>query len=491
MGTCEPTRWRHSATGSSGARGESPGATVDGDGENRPACRQDRVHGLVPAPQGAPPRHGRRVSARTRSEAAGPRRLLTQLGPVAAGLVVLGLGSFGYLSIAGRALGPVDFAPLATLWVLFNTGALAFYQPIEQELSRETANRLSSRLGARPVVVRCLIAGATMTAVLAALGLTFAGPLSDQAFNGERSLVPLLLVGLVGLFAEHVMRGVFSGTERFGRYGWQLTLDGMLRLLAPLAVVLLTVGTTTSLAAALVLAPLVAAVVTADRRAVRGDEGPPLPWRVLLPALGTLVGAAVLSQLIINAAPLAAQLLSGPEDADQVGVFIAALVMTRIPLFFFGAVQAAFLPALARLVGAGDRSGFIRQTRAILFLVAAGGGAFVLGLAAVGPWVLRLLYGPEFVAGRGILVVLGLGAAAYMAAQALAQTLIATRAYRRSLTAWALGSAVFFAVLLVPLEVQSRVAGALLAGGIAAAAAMALHLIRVVDEFPARAVDPS
>ena len=32
--------------------------------------------------------------------------LLGQLGPVALGLVVLGLGSFAYLSVTGRALGP-------------------------------------------------------------------------------------------------------------------------------------------------------------------------------------------------------------------------------------------------------------------------------------------------------------------------------------------------------------------------------------------------
>lgn len=420
-----------------------------------------------------------------------PRHLLAQLGPVAAGLVVLGLGSFGYLSIAGRALGPTDFAPLATLWVLFNTGALAFYQPIEQELSREAAHRLTAGLGVRPVLVRCAVVGATVTTVLAVLALAAAGPVSDQAFNGESALVPLLLVGLAGLCAEHVMRGLFSGNGRFDRYGWQLAVDGALRLLAPIGVILLSVATTTSLAAALVLAPMVAAVVTAGRHAARAEPGPPVPWRELLPALGTLIAAAVLSQLIINAAPVAAQLLSGPGEADEVGVFIAALVMTRIPLFFFGAVQAAFLPALARLLAAGDRGGYVRQVRSILLLVAAGGAAFVLGLAVLGPWVLRVLYGPEFVAGRGILVVLGLGAAVYMAAQALAQALIATRAYRQALTSWALGSAVFFAVLAVPLDVQSRVACALLAGGLAAATAMALRLVRVVARFPAPVGDPS
>jgi O-antigen/teichoic acid export membrane protein len=86
--------------------------------------------------------------------------------------------------------------------------------------------------------------------------------------------------------------------------------------------------------------------------------------------------------------------------------------MTRIPLFFFGAVQATFLPALARVSALGDRPGFLRQTQLVLTGVSGAGATFVLGLAGIGPWVLQLLYGPQFESGRGVLVLLGLGATA-------------------------------------------------------------------------------
>ena len=419
------------------------------------------------------------MSERTRAHH-GLRGLAEQLGPVAAGLVVLGLGSFAFLSIAGRALGPVDFAPVATLWVLFNAAALAFFQPIEQELGRTTAHRVAHGLGARPVLIRCLLVGVGVLAALALVVLLLRQKISVEAFDGRTALASLLLLGLLGLLAEHVLRGLFSGNERFGRYGWQLACDGILRTVLPGVVVLASMATSTSLSAALVVAPLLAAGLTAGRVPQLARPGPPIAWRELLPALGTLTAAGILSQLIVNAAPVAAQVLSTPEEADRAGVFIAALVMTRIPLFFFGAVQATFLPTLARLNAVGDRHGFLRQTWLVLALAGGAGGAFVVGLAAIGPWVLRLLYGPDFASDRAVLVVLGLGAAGYMVAQALAQALIALRAYRAPLYAWAAGSAVFFATLAVPLSLEARVSMALLCGSAVATAVMGLLLRSVL-----------
>jgi O-antigen/teichoic acid export membrane protein len=406
--------------------------------------------------------------------------LLQQLGPVAIGLVVLGVGSFAYLGISGRLLGPADFAPVATLWVVFNAAALAFYQPIEQELSRATAERRAVGTGAAPVLLRCLVLGTGVTAVLAALALGFRETVADRLFNGESALVPLLLVGMVGLFAEHTLRGLFSGAGRFGRYGAQLAVDGLLRVVGPVVLVLAASHDTATVAAALVLAPLLAAVATAGRPRRLAHQGPPAAWGTVAPALATLVGAAVLSQLIVNAAPIAAQLLSGGAGPGRVGSFIAALVMTRIPLFFFGAVQATFLPALSKYLAEDDLPGFRRQVRTVVLLVAGVSGLFLAGLAVLGPWALRLLYGPDFDASRGLLTLLGAGAAAYMLAQAMAQVLIALQVYRGPLLGWAAGSAVFLAALAVPLGVEGRVSLALLAGGVVAAGVMTVGVVRAV-----------
>ncbi|WP_369132668.1 lipopolysaccharide biosynthesis protein [Modestobacter sp. I12A-02662] len=402
--------------------------------------------------------------------------LLGQLGPVALGLVVLGLGSFAYLSVTGRALGPTAFAPVATLWVLFNGAGLALFQPIEQELSRATASRRALGQGGRPVLLKAVGYAVGATVVVGGLVLAFSGPLTDQAFNGAGVLVPLLVLGLVGLAAEHVLRGVFGGNERFSRYGAQLAVDGALRVVVPLVLMLVAAREVGAFGLALVLAPLLAAVLTAGRPGTLGQPGPPLPWRDIAPHLLVLTGAALLSQLIINAAPIAAQLLARPDEAEAAGIFISALVLTRIPLFFFGAVQAAFLPSLAGLAAVGDRHGFGRQLRQVVLLVSAVGGLFVLVMAAIGPFALRLLYGDEFVATRTELVPLAVAAALYMVAQVMAQTLIALRAYPAALIGWAAGSAVFMLALLVPSQLELRVGAAFLAGSLVSLVTLVLFV---------------
>ncbi|WP_369253433.1 lipopolysaccharide biosynthesis protein [Geodermatophilus amargosae] len=394
--------------------------------------------------------------------------LIGQLGPVAAGLIVLGLGSFAYLTVTGRALGPVDFAPVATLWVIFNAAGLALFQPIEQEVSRATAARRAVGEGARPVLAKAstyALAAVVLCGLVALAGYPL---LREHVFAGDGVLVPILVLGLVGLASEHVLRGVFGGNERFGRYGSQLGIDGALRIVGPL---LLAVTATTSVFAfglALVLAPLLAAALSAGPLGDLGRPGPALAWRDILPPLLVLTGGAVLSQLIVNAAPIAAQVLAEPGEAETAGIFISALVMTRIPLFFFGAVQAAFLPTLARLAAQGQRAAFARQLRQVLLLVTAVGGLFVLVMAVMGPFALRLLYGEEFVATRAVLVPLAVAAALYMVAQVMAQTLIALRAYRSALIGWGAGSAVFALALLVPSQLELRVGAAFLLGSLVA-----------------------
>ena len=70
-----------------------------------------------------------------------------QVGPVAAGLGVLGLASFAFLSVSGRALGPAELAPLGTLWVLINAIGPALFQPLEQEVGRAVAERAAHGQG--------------------------------------------------------------------------------------------------------------------------------------------------------------------------------------------------------------------------------------------------------------------------------------------------------------------------------------------------------
>ena len=68
--------------------------------------------------------------------------------------------------------------------------------------------------------------------------------------------------------------------------------------------------------------------------------------------MGWLVLGAMLAQSLANAGPLAVQVLADPSEEGQAGRFLSALVLARLSLYLFQAVQATLLPNVAVLVAA-------------------------------------------------------------------------------------------------------------------------------------------
>ncbi|HZB21587.1 MAG TPA: hypothetical protein VE463_17240 [Blastococcus sp.] len=392
-----------------------------------------------------------------------------QIGAVAVGLLVLGLASFAFLSISGRALGPAAFAPLATLWVILNAAGPAFFQPLEQELGRAIAARRSHGHGSRSLFTRgCLLAAALVILIGVTL-LVFSQALADQVFDGEQALVLALVVGLAGLGAEHLTRGAFAGTEAFSRYGWQLGLDGVIRLVVTAGLALLGVETVGWYGFALAVAPVLAVLATAWGLGEATEAGgPEHTWGQLVRAVAVLMVGTVFAQFVINAAPVAASVLAGPEEAARAGVFISVLVLSRIPLFLFSAIQAAFLPGLAALAAQGDTAGFRRRLLTVLGAVTALAVAGLVVFVALGPWLVALFYGQEYQTTRLDIWPLAAGAGLFMIASAMAQTLIALRAYVLSVAGWVLGTVAFLVAITVPLRLEQRVGLSFLAATLVA-----------------------
>lgn len=401
-----------------------------------------------------------------------PRQVVT----VGTGVAVLGLTSFAYLAVVGRVLGPADVVPLTTLWVLINAVGPALFFPLEQEVGRAVAARQAVGLGARAVLLRASGIGLALLLVLAAVCLAAGAPLSGQLFDGELLVLASFFVGSVGLCAQHLTRGALAGTGDFLRYGVQLGADGILRLAGA---VVLAVAASTQVgwyAVLLGLSPLVAVLLTTPRPGRLLAEGPPASWQDVGSALGLLIAGSAFAQFVVNAAPIAANLLATADERARVGVFISALVLVRVPLFVFAAIQAALLPGLARLAAVDDRRAYRRRLRSILLLVSGLGLTGVLVVAAIGPWLVELVYGEEFQSSRAHLIPLALATAAYMLALVLSQALISVRSYRSSLTGWAVASLALLAVLLVPAELELRVGLAFFAGAAAGAGWLAVAM---------------
>ncbi|MBW3576384.1 MAG: hypothetical protein KY462_01335 [Actinobacteria bacterium] len=408
---------------------------------------------------------------------------------VGAGLVVLGLTSYGFLVISGRVLGPAVFAPLSALWAVVFTSGPGVFLPIEQEVARALASRRAQGVGGRPVVRRAGVVAATAAAIVLAAAVLARAPLLDALFAGEPLLLVGLGLGIVGYAWEHLLRGTLSGADRFGRYGVVLATEGMVRFGLALALAVLGVQVVGPYGVALGLPPLVAAAVAARAPRQLTADGPEAQWRELSAALGWLLSAQVLAQLLVNGPQIAAVLLAGPGEEAVAGRFISGVILARVPLFLFAAIQVALLPKLANLAGAGLHDEFRSGLWRLLAAVAGIGSLAAAGAFTVGPWALRLLFGPAYDLARADLGMLALGAAMYMLALALAQALIALDAHARVAAAWLAGvvgftvvTAVVSELLLLRLEV-GFVAGTGLA--LAAMGWLTVVTVRAASHRPA------
>jgi O-antigen/teichoic acid export membrane protein len=185
----------------------------------------------------------------------------------------------------------------------------------------------------------------------------------------------------------------------------------------------------------------------------------------------------VATALVLNMSPLAVEVLAGPDQADDPGRFLNALLIARVPLFFFQAVQASLLPRLSALVGAGRFDELVHVFRRLLGLVVGIGGVAVAVCALFGARIVELAFGADFAVERQDMVLLAGSSAVLMVALSFAQALMACRAQGRMALAWVLGLAAFPLVVALGDDLFLRVELGLLATVSVAAGSMAALLI--------------
>ncbi|MEC9057594.1 MAG: hypothetical protein VX477_04080, partial [Actinomycetota bacterium] len=266
---------------------------------------------------------------------------------VGGGLVVNGLAAYAFIMIASRDLGPEAYTPVGLLWALSFLLGPGFFQPLEQEVARIVAARSDRRIG--PVVRTAGCVGASMVGLLAVLALLLGDRIRHDLFDGHGLLVVGLLLVLVGLGIGHLVRGVLAGLGRFGGYARYFIGDGVGRLVMVLVLVA-TVGGVGAYGLAVGLAPFIGVALALAGQRELSLEGPNEPVGAFSRALGALLVASVATALVLNVSPLAVEVLAGPDQADDPGRFLNALLIARVPLFFFQAVQASLLPRLSALV---------------------------------------------------------------------------------------------------------------------------------------------
>jgi O-antigen/teichoic acid export membrane protein len=397
---------------------------------------------------------------------------------VGVGLLLSGITSYGFLSLSARALGPDEYAPLGLLWTAMFLLGPGLFLPVEQEVSRALAERAARHEGGAPVIRRAgLLAAALLGAVL--LGLAIGAPaLLDKLFDDQVLLLIGLALGLLGTALGHLARGACSGQGRFRPYAVFLGADGVLRLAMCGALVASGVDSAGPYGIAVGLAPVLALPVALWSQRGLLQPGREASWKEVSGALAALLLGSILSFTLINGSPLAIKYFGSESEEADAGRFLNGLIIARVPLFLFQAVQASLLPRLSALAGS-NRIGEFRSGMWNLLLVTVGiGGAATLGAFAIGPEIVLLLFGEEFELDHRTLGLLALGCALYMIASALAQAVIALGGHRWVAVSWGAGVVAFVLTASIAADdLFLRVELGLVAGSAAAVLAMALSLI--------------
>ena len=352
------------------------------------------------------------------------------------GLLVAGVTIYIFFKIGQQALGQEKFKPLVSLWFVMFAIAPGFFLPIEQELSRAVAHRRALNQGVGPVVKKVALLCAVTVVFLLALILLLSPMINDNLFEGNVIITVSLAIAIVTYGALYFTKGLSSGLGKFSAYGFIVGADGAIRVLACTALLLLGVTQLSAYSLIIVITPIIGVMIVLLAGQLKTESGPPATWSEITENLVWLLGGSIFAAALVNAGPLTVDLLGDSQDAIRVTQFGNAVLLTRVPLFLFQAVQAALLPRLTRLAARGDLVEFKIGFRRLVVLVIGVGVFGTIGSFLFGPFFLDLVYGGGI--DRRTLTLLALASAIYMMALAIAQAVIALRGHRLVALGWLL-----------------------------------------------------
>jgi O-antigen/teichoic acid export membrane protein len=400
---------------------------------------------------------------------------------VGGGLLIAGISSYAFFKVGQDALGKEDFKPIVALWFATFVLAPGFFLPLEQEMGRALAHRRALNQGGRPIVARIVPLGAAIAGIIVAVLAGVSSIATREFFEGYGLVTAALIIAFVAYAPTHLARGICSGQGRFASYGIVMGADGFVRIVGCIILWQLGITNVGAYAMLVALSPLSGVLVVWLRGDIKTTPGPVAPWSEVTPNLGWLLMGSLMGAGLVNAGPIAINILADEEQSTLVTAFGNGVLLSRVPLFLFQAVQAALLPRLARLAAQGDLDEFRFGFRRLMQVVIAVGVIGTLGSFAAGPALLRIVYDDAL--DRGSLTMLALGSALYMLALATAQAVIALNGHALVGLGWLLGMVTFVGCTwLASDDLYTRVEIGLVASSVTALLIFAYSLRELLND---------
>lgn len=401
---------------------------------------------------------------------------MTEAGPVArssmarvgVATAITAVCGYAVMYLAARGLDPSGFSVFAVFWGAFGlvTGAA---NGLLQEATREVrSSRHTSGVDSASTRPMWVAAGSGLAA-----GALIAGtaPLwASHVFAQWRWLsVVLLAVGLAGFCMHATLLGMLAGVGRWTQYGSLMVTDAVIRVAIAAATFLLGWGLVGFLWAAVggaVAWMLVLAASGPARAAARlRTTG---TTREFLRGAAHSTTAAAAGAILVMGFPVLLKATSGHLGAEG-GVIILAVTLTRAPLLVpLTAMQGNLIAYFVDHRGTRLKSLIIP-----VVVVLAIGAVGVLTAGLVGPWLLRVAFGPEYQTGGVLLAWLTAGAVSIAILVVTGAAAVAAAVHRAYALGWVSATVAATALLSLPVDLQTRTVISLVLGPLVG---IAVHL---------------
>ena len=401
-------------------------------------------------------------------------------GPIARGSVarvgtataLTALCGYAVIYLAARDLAPGGFSVFGVFWGAFGlvTGAA---NGLLQETTREVRSTRYLEVppgpgGSRthPLRVAAMV-GIAAAVVIAGSSLLWSG----RVFVEARWLsVVLLSVGLAGFCLHATLLGMLAGTDQWTHYGALMVTDAVIRVAVAATTFVIGWGLNGFLWATVAgaMAWLIMLVASPAARATARMLTPGSTATFLKGAAHSITAAGA-SAILVMGFPVLLKLTSN-ELGAQGGVIILAVTLTRAPLLVpLTAMQGNLI---AHFVD--ERTDRLRALVVPAAIIGGIGAVGVLAAGIVGPWLLRVAFGPQYDASSALLAWLTGAAVAIAMLTLTGAAAVAAALHRAYSLGWVGATVASGLLLLLPLPLETRTVVGLLCGPLVG---IAVHLV--------------
>lgn len=351
---------------------------------------------------------------------------------------------YAFQITAGRVMGPGGYGSFS----VFFSFVLIISSLLGSGLSMYAAKKIpEQRKGIRKTVLSVMRMDAVFLAAFAGLSLLLFNQITS-VLGGGLPVFAYFLLSVLFISLVYVLEGIIQGLREFLYLGASKIIQSLGKVVIFLAVFFALSLADPYLAVLAASLITLVSVIFFIRKLGLPKGGTENHGRMLLFSLGVMAVTGC-SMLMMNGGPVFIKILAAENAEMLAGIFMAALIITRVPVYLFQPLMLSLFPNMSKANSLNDRKSLSRYIRGSFLTVGGFSAAFIVFVYLVGSQLISFLYGSGFNIGAIDLFLLSVITSLYLLATVLKNILLALGHIRVVSAAWLASAAALVGFVLV------------------------------------------